>query len=197
MKHLLARLNKHFFNFPKVHFESLLTITQDGSSAYFNNIPVLIATHSLVMLLLLLLSLPLLLCMTKDYFKFTTLECAQKLIWGEMSLHLITNASISLKCYKLEHSSTLSTNTLNMSIIENLMKLQFHMNSLCASECNSLQLIFMQRCFRKHHHQTSSCFTWKITQIGGFKVSRLQQFYDGEIQSSSQLVQPSYIPQFI
>ena len=34
----------------------MLTITQDGSSAYFNNIPVLIATHSLVMFLLLLLS---------------------------------------------------------------------------------------------------------------------------------------------
>ena len=83
LKHLVARLNKHFFNFTKVHFESLLTITQDGSSAYFNNIPLLIATHSLVMFLLLLLlfSLPLLLCMTKVYFKFNDIEFAQKTIW--------------------------------------------------------------------------------------------------------------------
>ena len=98
------RLNKHFFSISLSSFKSLLTITQDGSSAYFNNIPVLIATHSLVMLLLLLLSLPLLLCMTKDYSKFTVVESAQKLIWVEKSSHSIIYATTRLKCYKLKHS---------------------------------------------------------------------------------------------
>ena len=42
----------------------------------------------------------------------------------------------------------------------------------------------LERCFRKHHHQASSRFTWEITQIEGFKGQG-----DEEIQSSSQLVQ--------